>query len=238
MGKISLYDKDTEVVGDDKWIGTDSQNHNFTKNFTAQKVADFLNNTNRIDSADLHYRYQDKLPVDDREPGTISFPTSIGDIVPFSSISGFMLSQSVLGSNKDVSSFYTTPLVGNTVMISKGDDISQFGIYNWISSTQNVLELDFYNISLTYIDGNGDMEADENYVVSILSYGGGGDKNYVFDQTTSSSVWTINHTLNKFPSVSVVDSAGTEVFGQVDYISLSQITITFTAGFTGQAFLN
>ena len=53
MGKISQYTNDTEVVGSDRWIGTDSQSSNSTKNFTAQKVANFLNDQNRIDNPDF-----------------------------------------------------------------------------------------------------------------------------------------------------------------------------------------
>lgn len=238
MGKISQYTNDAEVVGSDKWIGTDSQSNNSTKNFTAQKIADFLNNGSKIDTPNLHYIYQDKQILDDRERGTISFSTSLGATVPFSSISGFMLSKNTLRLTEDVSSFYTNPLIGSTVMISKGSNVSDFGIFKWDSSVQDPIETNFYNIGLTYLTGNGGLEEDKNYVISILSYGAAGDKNYVFNQNTASAVWTINHTLNKFPSVSVVDSAGTEVIGQVDYISISQITITFAAPFTGQAFLN
>ena len=238
MGKISLYTNDTEVVGSDRWIGTDSQSNNSTKNFTAQKVATFLNNQNRIDNPDLHYKYQDKIGTDVRELGTISFSSSLGITVPLSSISTFMLSERVLGGLDDVSSFYTNPLIGATVMISNGSNISQFGIYKWDSSVQNVLEPTFYDIGLTYATGNGNLVNNNNYIVSILSYGATGDKNFVFTQTVASNTWTINHTLDKFPSVSVVDSAGTEVFGQVQYVNLSRITITFSSAFAGEAFLN
>jgi hypothetical protein len=238
MGKISQYTNDTEVVGSDRWIGTDSQSNNSTKNFTAQKVATFLNNQNRIDNPDLHYKYQDKTGSDVRELGTISFSSTLGNTVPLSSVSTFMLSERVLGGADDVSSFYTNPLIGATVMISNGSNVSQFGIYKWDSSVQNVLEPTFYDIGLTYATGNGNLVEDNNYIVSILSYGATGDKNFVFTQTVASNTWIINHTLNKFPSVSVVDSAGTEVFGQVQYVNLSKITITFSSAFAGEAFLN
>jgi hypothetical protein len=80
---------------------------------------------------------------------------------------------------------------------------------------------------------------DDNYFISLLQLSSaGGDKNYVFDQAVAASTWVINHTLNKFPSVSVVDSAGTQVNGQVTYNNTSQITITFSAAFSGEAFLN
>jgi hypothetical protein len=61
---------------------------------------------------------------------------------------------------------------------------------------------------------------------------------YVFTQSTPATVWTINHDLNKFPSVSIVDSANDEVIGEVRYASATQIIITFSAAFSGKAFLN
>jgi hypothetical protein len=61
---------------------------------------------------------------------------------------------------------------------------------------------------------------------------------YVFTQSTPATVWTINHDLNKYPSVSIVDSANDEVIGEVKYNSTSQIVLTFSAAFSGKAFLN
>ena len=60
----------------------------------------------------------------------------------------------------------------------------------------------------------------------------------MFTQSTPATVWTINHDLNKFPSVSIVDSANDEVIGEVRYASSTQIIITFSAAFSGKAFLN
>lgn len=76
------------------------------------------------------------------------------------------------------------------------------------------------------------------------STGGGGgpgtgdDKHYVHPQGAPSASWIINHGLGKYPSVTVLDSGGTEVEGHVAYISLNLIQITFSAAFSGQAFLN
>lgn len=76
--------------------------------------------------------------------------------------------------------------------------------------------------------------------VDVIITGGivGTDKNFVFTQSSASATWTINHTLNKFPSVEVVDSANDIVIGNVTYNSTTQITITFTAAFSGKAYLN
>ena len=63
-------------------------------------------------------------------------------------------------------------------------------------------------------------------------------RKYEHDQGTPALVWTINHNLDKKPSASAVDSAGTVVFGQIDYIDENNLTITFNAAFSGYAYLN
>jgi len=61
---------------------------------------------------------------------------------------------------------------------------------------------------------------------------------YEYNQASPSDTWVINHNLNKRPSVTVIDSAGTEVEGAVTVNSQSQITIEFCAAFSGKAILN
>lgn len=61
--------------------------------------------------------------------------------------------------------------------------------------------------------------------------------NFVFDQGTPSDTWVINHMLSRYPQVTVVDSAGTQVEGGVEYNDTDTITITFSAPFSGRAFL-
>ena len=68
--------------------------------------------------------------------------------------------------------------------------------------------------------------------------GGSGDKNFVFSQSTPSSAWTINHKLDKFPAVSVMDSAGTAVYGDIEYVDENTRIIRFNYAFSGKAILN
>ena len=70
-----------------------------------------------------------------------------------------------------------------------------------------------------------------------------GDITYTNNQSSTSDTWTITHNLNRFPSVTVVDSANTVVIGTIVYNSINQLTITFFAGgsavaFQGKAYLN
>lgn len=64
------------------------------------------------------------------------------------------------------------------------------------------------------------------------------DKNYIHYQNTASDTWFINHNLNKYPAVNVVDSAGNEVVGDVEYIDVNNLKITFIGAFKGKANLN
>ena len=61
---------------------------------------------------------------------------------------------------------------------------------------------------------------------------------YVHTQGTASNSWTINHNLGKYPSATVVDSAGSVVVGDVNYITLNQIIVNFSSSFSGKAYIN
>lgn len=65
-----------------------------------------------------------------------------------------------------------------------------------------------------------------------------GDKNFVWEQGNPSDTWVIPHPLNKQVSVSVLDSAGTYVYGEVTLMTNSLVIIKFTAAFSGSAVLN
>lgn len=66
----------------------------------------------------------------------------------------------------------------------------------------------------------------------------GGDLSYVHAQAVPSASWVVVHNLGKYPSVSVVDSAGNEWIGDVHYDSANSLTVTFGAPFGGSAYLN
>jgi len=61
---------------------------------------------------------------------------------------------------------------------------------------------------------------------------------YIHDQGVASSEWVINHNLNKFPSVTVVDSADNEIIASVKYQSANTCIVTMSSPFKGKAYLN
>jgi hypothetical protein len=74
--------------------------------------------------------------------------------------------------------------------------------------------------------------------VTSVSVARGGDKNYVHEQSSPSTTWTVNHNLYKRVAVSVVDSAGTLIICDVRYVSDSQVVLTFDAATSGNAYAN
>jgi hypothetical protein len=107
----------------------------------------------------------------------------------------------------------------------KLDSIKHEGTWNDIASSLNS---NFSKIQQAINSGN--------------TGGGGGtivsQTTYIHYQNSSSSVWVITHYLGRFPSVTVVDSAGSEVVGDVTYDSDNQVTVRFMAAFSGKAYLN
>lgn len=69
-----------------------------------------------------------------------------------------------------------------------------------------------------------------------------GDKTYstgsTFHATPAKSVWNINHNMDKRPSVTVIDTAGSVVQGEITYVDSNNLTLTFSAAFKGTAYLN
>ena len=61
---------------------------------------------------------------------------------------------------------------------------------------------------------------------------------FVWRQMEASDEWTIVHNLGKRPSVTIVDSADTQVVGNVAYLDDDTVQVTFSAAFSGTAYLN
>ena len=71
-------------------------------------------------------------------------------------------------------------------------------------------------------------------LASLISTGG----TYTQCFTSALSVWTVTHSLGKYPSVTVVDGNTEVVIGNVDYLNSNVVQITFDSPFSGCVFLN
>lgn len=64
------------------------------------------------------------------------------------------------------------------------------------------------------------------------------DKNYVYEWATLESSVTVNHNLGKYPSVTIIDTAGSEIIGDITYVDENTVTLSFSAPTRGKACFN
>ena len=83
-----------------------------------------------------------------------------------------------------------------------------------------------------------ELENDAGYLTQTDITNVTSDITYAHNQISPSSTWSITHNLGKYPSVSIVDSSGNVVQGNVKYESVNKVTIDFSAEFSGRAYLN
>ena len=227
MARISSYPRDLNITDQDAWIGTDASNR-ATKNFTAAAVAKYLNIKGKISiSAQMIFKLVD-----------LAAPTA-GDFVGPADGSAISSATTMDLSITDVSGANTvaflTYLVGNNILISEQNDINNFGHFTIDSYVQKTA--DVYTLTLTSLTGNGNFDVDKFYDFAVFTLSSP-DKTFEYTQGVPATTWNIQHNLNNFPSITVIDTADTVVTGQYTYIDNNNVTLTFSAGFAGKAYLN
>ena len=60
---------------------------------------------------------------------------------------------------------------------------------------------------------------------------------FVFTQAVPAVTWTINHNLNEFPTVTLVDGAGRAMIAAYRYVNSNQVIVTFSQPVAGKAYL-
>lgn len=185
------------------------------------------------------------------------FNTTIGGNGNVNTVTGTGVTGTSANPKINISTFVSTQL-GNLIRLSEVDGklqvnpiVSPDGSIN-ITSTNTKLQLKLSseiagvintalqpgdNISTLVNNGDGSSPyVTETMLTTVISENK--DKNYYHDQAIPSDVWNIIHNLGKKPSVSVLDTAGTEVEGEVRHISINEVKIMFSAAFSGNATLN
>jgi len=229
MARISSYPKDTTIQDNDAWVGTASPNRQ-TKNFLASDVAKYLNIKGKISvSAQMVYKFE----ADSSEATSGNF-YGVADGTAFSAITSLNV-HSVDAGGQNVVDFVNY-LVDSDILISEQNNIGEFGHYKITAYTDN--GNGFYTLALSYIGGDGVLVNQAYYDIANFVLDSASDKNFVFTQATPSATWSIQHNLNKFPSVTSVNNSNIKMFGEVTYVDENNLTINFSAGFSGKAYMN
>ena len=234
MAIINSYPNDKDIQDKDAWIGTDSYNRQ-TRQYTAEAVAKYLNIKGKVSiGGQMNYQF---VTIPRSSSGTMAFALGGGDGTPFSAISELTISINDLEGQTVVA--FISYLVGEEILISNQADIQKFGHYRIGSYIEDPGNPGFYLLTIAYLGGNGAITVNGYYdVVNFSLPASAADKTFTFVQTVPASVWNVVHTLDKFPSISVIDSADTVVTGSYTYIDDNNITLNFSAPFAGKAYLN
>ncbi|MFY7886931.1 MAG: hypothetical protein ACOVOV_19015, partial [Dolichospermum sp.] len=178
-----------------------------------------------------------------RKQGSISFINGSGTGTPFNNITILRLSKFATSGNLIID--YINTLVNQAIIIAQCDDLNNFGIYKFNSILPVPGQPNFVDIVIESVDAHGSILQDKFYAIAV--YPGFvnpdidpnvGDKNFVYTQAVASASWNVVHNLDKFPSVSIVDDDNNQVYGSVVYNTVNDLTITFTAPFSGKAYIN
>ncbi len=136
----------------------------------------------------------------------------------------------------DIAPFYLSPGVSTAVLVKAvNEHISGYLNVHGIADTR---ELETKGGAQTKAQA-ARMSA-QAYADSLVGVGNQArpGNTFVFTQLSPQTVWSITHNLNSYPSVTVVDSAGTVVEGDPQYLSANALTVTFSSAFSGAAYLN
>lgn len=138
----------------------------------------------------------------------------------------------------------------DNILINAGKPIdAKFGPYISIVEANNSIPLATRHNGLIFSIYKTPLNIQTSDIIYYYYYGGftdneikelvpDGDKNFVHTQSSPSTQWNITHNLNKFPSVTVIDSANTEVEGDIEHINENQVILKFSAAFSGKAIFN
>ena len=229
MARIKTYQQDFNVTDTDKLLGSDTTGA--TRNYTASKIADYLNNFNKIGVAgQLSFKFISN-PGARRYGDFFLLPGGEDD---FSNVSRLIFSKSNTA-NKYIYDFFNF-IKNEKILLFKLDNPNIFAEYQITGFSDWDTDSDFIDVSLGYEGGNEGLLNGQTYGLARTLVNQ--DKTYRHVQGVSSNTWVVEHNLNKYPSVTVQDSAGSIVIGEITYNNKNTITLTFSGAFSGEAHFN
>ena len=117
--------------------------------------------------------------------------------------------------------------------------VDEFGhISDWSVRTLTLEDLGFVAFDPTLIESTLEDYEDRITALEAIIATFPGDKNYIHEQSTPATVWTYNHGLNKKPSITIIDSAGSQILAKITYIDLNNVEIDFDGSETAGEAIN
>lgn len=119
--------------------------------------------------------------------------------------------------------------------VQKGVENADTG---WVLATDDTIELGQTPLNFVQFTGVKTPLASEGTDGLMSALDKRRTDGYRHTQQISEKTWAIRHNLQKYPSITVVDSGGSVVTGDVKYVDENQVEISFNSAFSGKAYCN
>ena len=231
MARIKLYPNDTTIQGGDKLVGTDI-NGNATKNYQVEELAQYFEQTG---NALFQYNFAGTYSSETIATGEYRYQVdpSSPTVYGWANITGIAISR--YNRNGEDATPMIPYLVNQLIKITDigTSESLGYGLYKVKSSTPLSSGAAFL-LDFTF---KGASSTVGNNIISLQPFGG---QDYEYNQAfpVAASTWVIQHNLGRFPSITTVDSAGSEITGAVTYDNENKITVVFNSATSGNAYLN
>ena len=231
MARIKLYPSDTTIEGGDKLVGTDI-NGNATKNYQVEELAQYFEQTG---NALFQYNFAGTYSNETIATGEYRYQVdpSSPTVYGWANITGIAISR--YNRNGEDATPMIPYLVNQLIKITDigTSESLGYGLYKVKSSTPLSSGAAFL-LDFTF---KGASSTVGNNIISLQPFGG---QDYEYNQAfpVAASTWVIQHNLGRFPSITTVDSAGSEITGAVTYDNENKITVVFNSATSGNAYLN
>ena len=231
MARIKLYPSDTTIEGGDKLVGTDI-NGNATKNYQVEELAQYFEQTG---NALFQYNFAGTYSSETIATGEYRYQIdpSAPTVYGWANITGIAISR--YNRNGEDATPMIPYLVNQLIKITDigTSESLGYGLYKVKSSTPLSSGAAFL-LDFTF---KGASSTVGNNIISLQPFGG---QDYEYNQAfpVAASTWVIQHNLGRFPSITTVDSAGSEITGAVTYDNENKITVVFNSATSGNAYLN
>jgi hypothetical protein len=230
MARITSYNQDTSVDGGDKLVGSSSDGT--TKTYTLDAIGQYYIDNNVVSvSGQQNFKFIDN--VSDIGNGTFFIDGFNANGKAFSLITSLSVSknntQGVSIINYLQKTFEDKFRLSSVSNPDNFADISVTGIQNHPNQEG------FYKLNIGRVSGQGFVYKDEIFSIERIN---NTDSHFVFSQQTVSTTWNIEHNLNKYPSVTIVDSGDNILLTEVEYTDNNNLVVRFEASTSGKAYMN
>ena len=230
MARISTYTQDPTVSGDDRLVGTSSDGT--TKTYTLNSIAKHFTDSNAV-AITGQQNMKMVTAASDLGDGVFFLNNYAGDGLALEDISVINISKNN-SQGQDIETLLRE-MFSNKIKISSTTNPANYATLQVDDINNHSSLTDYLTISVSNGDGYGTLSTDENYsFVEVVD----SSKSYVHTQDTNSAVWSIEHNLDKYPSVTIVDSGDNILYTEVEYIDKNNLEIRFVASTSGKAFIN